>query len=265
MKLKILTSALLLVLAGCSSSPTGRTQITLFSAGELNKMGAQSFEEMKEKQKISTNSAVNGFVQCVADNITQNVGKDVHKGDWEVVVFDSEQVNAFALPGGKIGVYTGLLKVTEDQHQLAAVVGHEVGHVIAQHSNERLSSSSLTQAGLQVAGATMQAYGVENTNLYMAGLSTATQLLVLMPYGRTHEKEADIIGQELMATSGFKPKASVDLWHNMAKQSKGAPPEILSTHPSNETRIKKLTKHLKVSEPLFKASKQKPNCFKPKM
>lgn len=259
---KIFLISILLV-AACSTSPTGRKQLILMPAGELDKMGLQSFQEIKKQEKISTNKEVNAYVQCIADNITPHVSKSVHKGSWEVVVFDSPQVNAFALPGGKIGVYTGLLKVAENQNQLAAVMGHEVGHVIAQHSNERLSSGTLVQTGMQVADTAMAAGGVENKNLYMAGLGLGAQYGVLMPYGRVHESEADIIGQELMAKAGFDPKASVDLWRNMAKNSKGAPLEFLSTHPSNETRIKDLTQHLTTSSPLFLKSTKKPNCVKP--
>ena len=139
---------LVIALSGCSSSSTGRNQVILFSADELNKMGSSSFEEMKKKEKISQDFAINQFVQCVAKAITKNVPKSAHDGAWEVVVFDSEQVNAFALPGGKIGVYTGILKVTENQDQLAAIIGHEVGHVIEHHSNERLSSNKLSQTDI---------------------------------------------------------------------------------------------------------------------
>lgn len=128
-----------LLLSACSTSSSGRNQIMLYSNDALSKMGATSFEQMKTEVKISTDPATNQFVQCVADAITVNVPKSAHEGDWEVVVFDSPQINAFALPGGKIGVYTGILNVTENQHQLAAIMGHEVGHVIEHHSNERLS------------------------------------------------------------------------------------------------------------------------------
>src|SRR5690606_31720080 len=141
---KILLISLLLV-AACSTSPTGRKQLILMPAGELDKMGLQSFQEIKKQEKISTNKEVNAYVQCIADNITPHVSKSVHKGSWEVVVFDSPQVNAFALPGGKIGVYTGLLIEAENQNQLAADMRHEVGHVIAQHYNEKLSSGTLVQ------------------------------------------------------------------------------------------------------------------------
>jgi len=258
-----LTLAALVILASCAKSSTGRHQITLFSNSELNKMGASSFEEMKEKEKISTNKSVNNYVQCVAKAITKNVPKSAHDGEWEVVVFDSEQVNAFALPGGKIGVYTGILNVAENQNQLGAIIGHEVGHVIEHHSNERMSSSKLSQTGLAVVDSAMSAGNVENRNLWMSGLGLGLQYGVLMPYGRTHESEADIVGQDLMAKSGFKPAAAISLWQNMAKLSNGAPPEFMSTHPSNKTRIKQLTNHLPKSQAYYQANNA-PNCVKPK-
>ena len=251
-------------LTACSTSSTGRHQVMLFSETELNKMGASSFDEMKKREKISNNKAVNNFVQCVANAVTKNVPKSVHNGAWEVVIFDSTQVNAFALPGGKIGVYTGILNVTEDQHQLAAIIGHEVGHVIEHHSNERMSSNQLTQTGLQLAGTLMASQDVENQKVWMAGLGLGLQYGVLMPYGRSHESEADIVGQDLMAKSGFKPEASIQLWKNMASLSKESPPEFMSTHPSNKTRIKQLTAHLSKSKALHKTSNT-PNCKKPKM
>lgn len=256
-------SSLLCAITACSTSSTGRNQVILFSSNELSTMGVQSFEEMKHKEKISQNVQTNKFVQCVAKSITKNVPKSAHNGPWEVVVFDSEQVNAFALPGGKIGVYTGILKVTENQDQLAAIIGHEVGHVIEHHSNERLSSSQLSQASLTLAGAALDSQGVENRNLYMSGLGLGLQYGVLMPYGRTHESEADIVGQELMAKSGFDPQASIKLWKNMAALSnKAEPPEFMSTHPSNKRRINELTNHLKVSLKLVNSS-DNPDCKKP--
>lgn len=258
----ILVFSTMLVLTACSTSSTGRNQVMLFSNTELNKMGSASFEEMKKKEKISTNVNINNFVQCVSNAVTKNVPNSVHDGAWEVVVFDSEQINAFALPGGKIGVYTGILKVTENQDQLAAIIGHEIGHVIEHHSNERMSSSQLTQTGLSIAGAAMESADIKNRNALMAGLGLGLQYGVLMPYGRSHESEADIVGQDLMAKSGFEPAASIKLWQNMAKQSNGAPPEFMSTHPSNQTRIKQLTKHLLISQQFYKVNNT-PNCVKP--
>lgn len=262
-KLKIIASLLTIsvIAGGCAKSSTGRNQITLFSNSELSKMGVSSFDELKQKEKISQDKATNQYVQCVADAIIKNVPKSAHSGDWEVVVFDSDQVNAFALPGGKIGVYTGILKVTENQDQLAAIMGHEIAHVIERHSNERLSSNQLAQLGAAAGSAVLTQQGVENKETWMMAGMAIAQYGFLMPYSRMHESEADIVGQNLMAKSGFKPKAAVELWRNMAKQAKGAPPEFLSTHPSNQTRIDDLTKHLEKSEPLYK-SNNRPVCKK---
>ena len=251
------------LLASCSKSPTGRSQFAFMSDSRLAEMGAESFEQMKQQTPATKNKQLINFVQCVADEITPNVSKTAHAGDWEVVVFESADINAFALPGGKIGVYTGILKLTENQDQLAAIMGHEVAHVIAKHSNERMSSSQAA-AGIQALAGLALGDQDEQTKKYaLTGIGLGLQYGVLMPYGRSHEKEADIIGQELMAKSGFDPSAAVDLWHNMAKANKGAPPEFLSTHPSHDTRIDKLTKHLAVTNQMYKQSKQSPECQKP--
>lgn len=254
----------LLALSACSTSTTGRKQVMLFSETELSKMGAASFEDMKKQTPISSHKATNEFVQCVASAITKNVPASAHKGEWEVVVFDSAQVNAFALPGGKIGVYTGILNVTEDQDQLGAIIGHEVGHVIEHHSNERLSANKLSNIGMAVATVAVGASELENKGLWMAGLGVGLQYGVIMPYSRSHESEADIVGQELMAKSGFNPKASIKLWQNMDKLGGNAPAEFMSTHPSNQTRIKQLNAHLAQSMPLYQ-QENSPNCKKPKV
>ena len=256
----------LLVLSACTTSSTGRNQVSLYSNAELNKMGITSFDKMKKEIPISNDKATNDFVMCVANAITENVPASAHQGNWEVVVFDSPQVNAFALPGGKIGVYTGILRVTENQDQLAAIIGHEVGHVIEHHSNERLSAGKVSNIGIAVATIALGASDIENKELWMAGLGIGIQYGVIMPYSRSHESEADIVGQELMARSGFAPKASVQLWKNMSKLSKDAPPEFMSTHPSNQTRIKQLNEHLTVSHPLYLSEKNAGNthhCVKP--
>ena len=255
---------ILLALSACSTSSTGRNQVSLYSEAELNHMGITSFEQMKKEIPISKDKATNDFVLCVANAITANVPKFAHQGEWEVVVFDSAQVNAFALPGGKIGVYTGILQVTENQHQLAAIIGHEVGHVLEHHSNERLSANKISNMGMAVAAIALGASDVDNKGLWVAGLGIGIQYGVIMPYSRSHESEADIVGQDLMAKSGFKPQASIKLWQNMASLSKESPPEFMSTHPSNKTRIKQLTAHLPKSKAFYKRSNT-PNCIKPKM
>jgi len=268
MKSFLIACFILLTLSACSTSSTGRNQVSLYSDAELNHMGVTSFEQMKKEIPISKDKATNNFVLCVANAITANVPESAHKGEWEVVVFDSEQVNAFALPGGKIGVYTGILNVTENQDQLAAIMGHEVGHVLERHSNERLSANKLSNVGLAVAAIALGASDINNKGLWVAGLGIGVQYGVIMPYSRSHESEADIIGQDLMARSGFSPEASVQLWKNMSKLSKDTPPEFMSTHPSNETRIKQLNKHLVASEPYYLVEKKKnnlPKCVKPKI
>ncbi|MGF1773217.1 M48 family metallopeptidase [Vibrio maritimus] len=233
------SAAVTVAIAACSSSPTGRSQIILFSDAQMSDLGAQSFEQMKKELKISNNKRVNEYVQCVAKAITDHVPPQPDFSQWEVVVFDSEQVNAFALPGGKIGVYTGLLDVAVNQDQLATVIGHEVAHVLADHSNERLSQSQLANAGLQVTSVALG--GSQYKDVTMAALGVGVQYGVILPYGRTQESEADIVGLELMAKSGFDPFQSVELWKNMAKASGGnQPPELLSTHPSHDTRISDL-------------------------
>ncbi len=258
---------ILLALSACSTSSTGRKQVSLYSNAELTQLGITSFEQMKKETPISKHKATTDFVSCVANAITKNVSKTAHQGEWEVVVFDSEQINAFALPGGKIGVYTGILNVTENQEQLAAIIGHEIGHVIEHHANERLSANKLSNVGMAVAAMALGVSDIDNKNLWVAGLGIGIQYGLIMPYSRSHESEADIIGQELMARSGFTPKASVQLWKNMSKLSKETPPEFMSTHPANTTRIKQLSTHLTTSQPYYLAQKNAGNthqCIKPK-
>ncbi|MGF1764502.1 M48 family metallopeptidase [Aliivibrio kagoshimensis] len=227
------------LLIGCTSSPTGRNQVILFSSDEMSQLGVQSFEQLKKQEKISTDKALNHYVQCVAKTITDHVPKQPDFSSWEVVLFDSDQVNAFALPGGKIGVYTGLLNVAKNQDQLATVIGHEVAHVLANHGNERMSHGQLADIGLKISSIAIE--GSEYHDTAMGALGLGVQYGVMLPYGRSQESEADILGLELMAKSGFDPYQSVELWKNMAKQSKSQPPELLSTHPSNRTRIDDLS------------------------
>ncbi|OOE65601.1 Zn-dependent protease [Salinivibrio sp. PR6] len=237
-KTVMLSLCLMVMLSSCSHSPTGRNQLLLFSGDDMANLGQRSFEEMKKSQPISDDKAINAYVQCVTAAILKVVPPQSNFSEWEVVVFDSDQVNAFALPGGKIGVYTGLLDVAKTPDQLAAVIGHEIGHVLADHSNERLSRSQLTALGLTITGITLSdnPYG----DLALAGLGLGVQVGILLPYNRAQESESDKIGLQLMHQAGFDPSASVTLWQNMAKASKGAPPELLSTHPSPDTRINAL-------------------------
>lgn len=224
---------------GCATSPLGRTQLKLHSGREMSRMGIQSFDALKKAARPSRDRAVIAYVECVAHAVisAMNTGR---VEAWEVVVFDDPSANAFALPGRKIGVHTGLLEVARNQHQLAAVLGHEVGHVIAGHSNERVSQAQLAQAGLFAANVFAGSSGMTPEKQQLLGLlGVGVQVGVLLPFSRVHESEADLIGLDLMANAGFEPSASVELWQNMARGG-GSPPELLSTHPSYQTRIRDL-------------------------
>lgn len=268
MSIKTLTTTSIILtcslfLSACSTSPTGRQQLKLYSSAQLADMGSQTFDAMKAEQKVSLKKVENQFVTCVANNITQFVPQSVFAGKWELVVFDDPQVNAFALPGGKIGVYTGLLEVTENQHQLAAVIGHEIGHVIAEHGNERMSSSTLIGVGMDVTNQLLETNQIANNNLIMAAIGVGVQVGVQLPFSRTHESEADLIGLDLMAKAGFKPQESVKLWENMSAASGGQrQAEFLSTHPSPDSRIIKLQQNMAPAQALFASAQNKPQCKK---
>jgi predicted Zn-dependent protease len=225
------------VLAGCKTSPTGRTQIALYSDDQMSEMGTSSFAQMKETQAINTNPQTNAYVKCIADSVISVLPNEYASQSWEVVVFEDESANAFALPGGYIGVHTGLLKVATNQDQLATVLGHEVGHVIAEHSNERVSQSSLLSTGMQLGTAALEMGNVQYRNEIMQGLGLGAQYGVVLPFSRSHESEADEIGLDLMAQAGFNPQESVTLWQNMSAAGSGTTPEFMSTHPSPANRI----------------------------
>ena len=253
-----------LLVAACATSPTGRKQLILFGDGEVAQLGLTSFDELKKKEKISTDKKLTRYVQCVSDSIVQAIPANYKTSiaDWQVVLFDSDEVNAFALPGGRIGVYTGLFKAAKNQDQLAAVLGHEVAHVLARHSNERLSQSQLANVGMAAADSALA--DSEMRQPAMAALGLGTEVGILLPYGRVQESEADILGLQLMASAGFNPEQAVDLWHNMAAITKGkTPPEFLSTHPSSDSRISELQKQLAVVAPYYAKAQElgrKPQC-----
>ncbi|MGS0674687.1 M48 family metallopeptidase [Shewanella sp. 0m-4] len=261
----LLLSAVLLC-TGCAThqSPTGRGQTLLFSSEEMSQLGDTSFAQLKQQEIVSQDKAINSYVNCVAQRITQALPDQ--SLPWEVVVFESEQVNAFALPGGHIGVYTGLLNVATNPDQLATVIGHEVAHVLANHSNEQVSRAQMTGAGMQLADLALGAGGIADKELYMAALGLGVQVGYILPYGRDQESEADMIGVELMAKAGFDPAQSVDLWRNMSKAGGEQGPELLSTHPSHGQRIAQLQQMQAKAQPLYNASNasMKNSCQRPK-
>jgi predicted Zn-dependent protease len=250
--------------ATCATSPLGRSQMMLVGDAEMDQMGVEAFEQIKSEQKISSDASANAYVTCVANAITNALPED--KGPWEVRVFDDETANAFALPGRKIGVHTGLLKVAKNQDQLATVIGHEVGHVIAKHSAERVSNQVAVQGGAQALGALLGAAGNPSSPLNgiaMAALGVGAQGVVLK-YSRDQEREADKLGLDYMAAAGFDPRESVPLWKNMEAASGGARgPEFMSTHPLPATRIADLEARIPQTLPIAEQARSRgrnPRC-----
>lgn len=245
------------IASGCATSPTGRSQLVLMPDSQMDQMGLQAFTNIKNETPIDKGQTTNRYVQCVGNAITRVVG-----GDWEIVVFQDDSANAFALPGRKIGVNTGLLKVADNQHQLATVLGHEVAHVLSQHSNERVSQKFAVDQGLGLINA-MASPQTGTGQTLMGLLGVGAEYGILLPYGRVQESEADILGLDLMAKAGFDPRESVKLWVNMGKAGGGQPPEFLSTHPSHSTRISDLNAHMSVALNLQSLARQqgkRPEC-----
>jgi len=246
-------------LTACATSPLGHRQLQLFPDDQMSEMGASAFQQMKQETPSESDPEVNQYVECVADAVTSALDSDQV---WEVQVFEDKAVNAFALPGGKIGVYTGLLDVAENQDQLATVIGHEVAHVLAEHGNARMSAAVVTQAGLTAAQIYAASSGGEQQQL-LGLLGLGAQVGILLPYGRSQESEADLLGLDLMASAGFDPRQSVPLWQNMAASGGEQPPEFMSTHPSHETRIENLTGRMPDALKLYnqaQASGETPAC-----
>ncbi len=236
---KIVVVIICLFISACATSPTGRSQFIYLPDAQLNKMGLQAFDDLKSKKPLSNNKKYIDFVNCIAQAITHETG-----GRWDVVVFDDKTLNAFALPGNKIGVHTGLIELVDNEHQLAAVMGHEVGHVLARHSNERMSQKTALNQSVALVSAVSNPTSAVG-KLAVSALGIGAQYGIVLPFSRTHESEADIIGLDLMAKAGFDPRHSVGLWQKMGQASKGQQTsEFMSTHPSHKTRIKKLSEHL---------------------
>lgn len=253
---------ILVLAAGCATSPTGRSQLILKSDEELQSQGEAAFTQLRAEMPLSTDRATIDFVACVANAIVGQLEGEMAELNWELAVVDRPDVNAFVLPGGKITVFTGLLEVTENDDQLAAVMGHEVAHVTARHPNERASRATATGYTVGFLSAIVGGTAMANQSASTA-IQMAAQLGVTLPFTRTQEREADIVGIEYMARAGFDPRESVALWKNMREKNKNEPPEFLSTHPSSEDRIDKLVAHYPVALKLYNEARESgktPDC-----
>ncbi len=264
--LKILLSLAIAasIVAACATSPTGRSQIIYRSDSELAAEAARDFAEMRASIPLETDRAVIDYVHCVATAIVDVLEPEYRELEWDMAIFDSQAVNAFAMPGGKIGVMVGILEVADNQDRLAAVLGHEVAHVTARHSNERASRSPVSTVGVQVAAILLGGGHSGATYTAYEALNAGAALGIMLPFNRGQESEADIIGLEYMARAGFDPRESVALWVNMSGDDEGSKAaEFMSTHPSSESRIEALISEWPTVLPLYneaQAAGRNPNC-----
>jgi len=243
-----MTMAFAFLLGGCVSQ------------AQIEQESADQFAQMRGQMPISTSVTDKAYVRCVATEIVKQLEEPYASYDWDIEVFEDDAINAFAMPGGKIGVFTGIFKVATNQDELGAVLGHEVAHVTRDHSLERANRTMITQNTAIIGSEVLDAStGVETTDLVVMG----ADLVFLKPYGRGQESEADLVGLKYMADAGFDPRASIALWTNMGKESPAGPPEWLSTHPSGDTRISELAGEMIETLPLYNAAREagrKPNC-----
>ncbi len=231
---KLALVAMMLAVAGCVSESAMRVEAN------------QQFQQMRRQMPISSDPAERAYIFCVAQSVLRAVEEPYASRAWEIEVFDMPDANAFAMPGGKIGIFSGLLDVASDQHQLAAVIGHEIAHVTREHQVAQTNRGLVTQGAAAVLGASV---GMQQEAQVLA------QLGLTLPFSRKHETEADEVGLVYMADAGFDPRASITLWKNMEEKSQGArPPQFLSTHPAPENRMGNLIAGMSVALDRYNAA-----------
>lgn len=244
---------LIALTVGCTTNPyTHRSQLLILPEGYENQMGEQAYQQLVKDPKIrlSTNPIEVEPVKRVAARIIEAAKQSKYADlarqfQWEVsVIKDDGTKNAFALPGGKIAVYTGIFPMAKNEAGLAAILGHEVVHALARHGAERMSQGLIAQFGMSAASVALQTQGLSGPMMQMAmqALGMGAQVGILLPFSRSHEAEADYVGLLLAAQAGYDPREAVRVWQRMSASSQGQPPEFLSTHPAHETRIANLQK-----------------------
>jgi len=243
------------VLVACSTVPiTGRKQLDLVPNSTMLSTSFQEYDKFLGEHKLSTNQEQTQMVKRVGTSIQKaveqyfqqkNLSNQLNGYAWEFNLVESEEVNAWCMPGGKVVVYTGILPITRDEAGLATVMGHEIAHAVARHGNERMSQGLLTQMGGMALAVALEQNPSQTSQLWMAVYGMGSQVGILLPYSRLHESEADHLGLIFMAMAGYDPNKAVEFWQRMSQMKGGqAPPEFLSTHPSDETRIRKIREFL---------------------
>lgn len=261
--------AALLTLTSCGTVPiTGRSQLSIVPDGEILSMSATQYRQFISQSQLSANSGYNARVTQVGRRLAAATNTYLKEHgyesmlstlNWEFNVVDSKQVNAFCMPGGKIVVYTGLLSLVGSgahaDDELAAVMGHELSHALAKHANERISNQMLLQAGGQILGATVGSRSALLGTLINQAYGIGAQVGVMLPFGRKQEYEADKMGLVLMAIAGYDPRYAVNFWQKMAASKGGKQTnELMSTHPSDENRIRAINEYLPTALQYYKGA-----------
>ena len=241
----------LLLLSSCNRVPiSGRSQLNLVPDSMMNSMSLDAYQEFLSENKLSDNPEQTQMVRTVGKNIQSAVERYCRQNDielegyeWEFNLVEDPAINAWCMPGGKVVVYTGLLPVAQNDSGLAVVMGHEIAHAIAKHGSERMSQGLITQMGGMALSTALSKQPAVTQNLFMKSYGIGTQVGFLLPYSRVHETEADHMGLIFMAMAGYDPHVAVEFWQRMSAAKKGAaPPEFLSTHPADQTRIENIQK-----------------------
>jgi len=255
MRYLLILLPLIIILSGCTSAPyTDRNQLMITSESTEEQMGEEAFTEVKKQGKLSNNPTMNSAITRVGTNISKVTKKAGYK--WEFIVLQSDEANAFCLPGGKVVVYSGLFKYLKNDGELATVLGHETGHAIARHAGERISQAYLESAGSIAVDTTLSVLGIPP--ILGSAVGVATTLGVDLPFSRTQEYEADYIGLMLMAKAGYDPSTAITFWNEFSKESNYGPvKEFFATHPMGEKRIDELKKILPEAEKLYASDKVK--------
>jgi len=223
--------------ASCATNPeTGRQQLILIDESQLSQASLQAWAQMRQQTPTWRNAAAQRRLETVGRRVVTAAGRG--NQSWEFVLFDSDQKNAFVLPGGQVGFYRGLYEISERDDWMATVLGHEVGHVTGRHAAERYSREAATQTALQVAGSQI------NSQLAMAALGLGAQVGLSLPFSREQESEADILGLQYMQRAGYDPKQAIPFWQRMQEGGGSRPPEFISTHPDPDNRIARLRAYI---------------------
>ena len=220
---------------------TGRTQVIAVSEEEAARLGARAYEQAVSQYPMigegPDSRRVLEITSRIASEAEEVIGADY---DWRAALLSSRDINAFALPGGKIAVFQGMLAVADTDDELAAVIAHEIAHVVARHGSERITQQQLAEMGQMAVGVALGDMDPATRAAVLGALGVGAQFGVLMPFSRVHEAEADQIGLVLMARACYDPRAAPRLWRDMARAARGQAPEFLSTHPSHGSRIEAL-------------------------